>query len=313
MGIYSQHLPQLENRVFITDGGLETVLCFKQNIELPHFAAYDQLRDAKGYELLYDYYKTYAKLAQQYGVGIILETPTWRANPDWARLIGDSPETLQHLNRQAVKLLEHIRDEFETGETPILISGNLGPRGDGYTPSKLMTTEQAKAYHTTQISIFADTNVDMVAALTLNYADEAIGITQAAQLHKVPVAISFTVETDGKLPDGQELQRAIDEVDTATNNGPVYYMINCAHPTHFTHLFEAGGDWLQRVKGLRGNASCLSHAELDESETLDEGNPVAFGRELGQLKSLSSHLTVLGGCCGTDHRHIEEICKNILH
>jgi S-methylmethionine-dependent homocysteine/selenocysteine methylase len=313
MGIYSQQLPQLGNRPFITDGGLETVLCFQQHIDLPHFAAYDLLRDQQGYERLYDYYTTYTKLAQQYGVGIVLETPTWRANPDWARLIGDSPETLEQLNRQAVKLLEQIRDEYETEHTTVLISGNLGPRGDGYTPSKLMTEDEAKDYHSTQIATFADTNVDMLAALTLNYVDEAIGITRAAQEHDLPVAISFTVETDGKLPNGESLQRVITEVDAATDQGPAYYMINCAHPTHFEHLFKAGGDWLQRIRGLRGNASCLSHAELDESETLDDGNPVAFGCELEELRRLSSHLTVLGGCCGTDHRHIEEVCKHIVH
>ncbi|GAB3102931.1 homocysteine S-methyltransferase family protein [Aestuariicella hydrocarbonica] len=313
MGIYQQRLPQLQGQVCITDGGLETDLCFNMNYDLPEFASYDLLRDEDGYATLYEYYKHYAQLASRYKVGLILETPTWRANADWGEKIGDTPEALRHFNLAAVKLLEHIREDFETEHSPIVISGCLGPRGDGYTPGASMNTSEAKAYHSTQINTFADANVDMIAALTLNYIDEAIGVTQAAQSVGLPVCISFTVETDGKLPTGETLEHAIAQVDQHTNQGPAYYMINCAHPTHFDHLFATHAAWHQRLKGLRGNASCMSHAELDNSDTLDDGNPVAFGKELGKIRKVDSHLTVLGGCCGTDLRHITEICKNLTH
>lgn len=311
MGIYSQNLPQLADKTFITDGGLETVLIFHQQLDIPEFAAYDLLRHQQGYDILFNYYKTYAELAQRYKRGIVLETPTWRANSDWGCKIGDSPQVLEKLNLQSVKLIEHVREEYENEDAPIVISGCLGPRGDGYTPSQIMTIEEAQDYHSVQIATFAKSNADMIAALTLNYVEEAIGITFAAKEHGLPVCISFTVETDGKLPAGETLEQAIYAVDQATDHGPAYYMINCAHPTHFAHLFKTQASWLSRVKGLRGNASCLSHAELDESETLDEGNPTQFGTELCDLKSISPHLTVLGGCCGTDHLHIEQICESI--
>lgn len=308
----TQPLPQLEDKTCITDGGMETDLVFHHHLDLPEFAAYDLLRNQEGYATLVHYYKSYADLAQRYKLGLILETPTWRANSDWGHKIGDSPQALEQFNLQSVTLIEAIREEYGNANTPIVISGCLGPRGDGYTPSQFMTGAEAQDYHSVQIATFAKSNADMIAALTLNYVEEAIGITLAAQEYDLPVCISFTVETDGKLPTGITLEQAIQAVDLATDRGPVYYMINCAHPTHFSHLFKIQDRWVNRVKGLRGNASCLSHAELNESETLDEGSPTQFGAELANLKSLSPHLTVLGGCCGTDYRHIEQLCKNLV-
>ncbi len=313
MELTTQRLPQLDDKICITDGGMETDLVFHHQLDLPYFAAYDLLRHQQGYDTLFDYYKSYAELAQSYQLGLILETVTWRANTDWGAKIGDSLQDLEKFNLQSVKLIEHIREEYGDEDSPIVISGCLGPRGDGYVPSQKMTSAEAQDYHSTQIGTFAKSNADMIAALTLNYIEEAIGVTLAAQEHDLPVCISFTVETDGKLPTGETLVEAIQAVDEATDRGPAYFMINCAHPTHFSHLFNAEDRWLNRIKGLRGNASCLSHAELNESETLDEGNPTQFGVELGHLKSRSPHLTVLGGCCGTDYRHIEQLCKNLTY
>ena len=313
MTITTQQLPQLEDKICITDGGMETDLVFHHQLDLPYFAAYDLLRHQQGYETLVNYYKTYAELAQSYQLGLILETPTWRANADWGAKIGDSPQVLEKFNLQSVKLIEDIREQYGDEESPIVISGCIGPRGDGYRPSQIMTITEAKDYHSAQIATFAKSNADMIAAITLNYVEEAIGVTLAAQEYGLPVCISFTVEIDGKLPTGESLKQAIYAVDQATDHGPVYYMINCAHPTHFSHLFQTQDAWLHRVKGLRGNASCLSHAELNESETLDEGSPSQFGAELSDLNSLSPHITVLGGCCGTDYRHIEQICKNLVY
>ncbi len=272
MGITTQQLPQLDDKICITDGGMKTDLVFHHQLDLPELAAYDLLRHQQGYKTLSNYYKTYAEMAQSYQLGLILETPTWRANKDWSYKIGDSPQVLESFNLQSVKLIEDIREGYENGDTPIVISGCLGPRGDGYIPSQKMTVAKAQDYHSAQIATFAKSNADMIAALTLNYVEEAIGITLAAQEYGLPVCISFTVETNGKLPTGESLEQAIHAVDQATDRGPAYYMINCAHPTHFSYLFNAQDSWLNRVKGLRGNASCPSHAELIESETLDEGN-----------------------------------------
>lgn len=311
MSLYRHNLPQTGTGVFITDGGLETDLYFNRGIELPEFAAYPLLRTAAGRDTLLDYFRDYTRLAARYGVGLILETPTWRANRDWGARLGHSVGDLDALNRAAVALIETLRAEQAGDSQPLVISGCVGPRGDGYTPGDLMTTEQAREYHRDQVASFAATHADMTAAITMNYVEEAAGIALAARDCNMPVCISFTVETDGNLPGGTSLERAIAAVDEASDGWAAYFMINCAHPSHFEHLFEAGGDWLARVKGLRGNASCMSHEELDNSETLDDGNPEQFGRELNALRQLVPGVNVLGGCCGTDHRHIEHVCAGL--
>jgi S-methylmethionine-dependent homocysteine/selenocysteine methylase len=213
------------------------------------------------------------------------------------------------MNRKAIALLDDVRREYETDKTTMVISGCIGPRGDGYNPAELMSEGEAERYHAVQATTFRDSEADMVTAITMTYAAEAIGLTRAAQSVEMPVAISFTVETDGRLATGQTLQDAIEQVDSATDNAPAYYMINCAHPTHFEGALEAAGAWLDRIHGLRANASRKSHAELDEAEELDDGNPSELGLQYHHLQDKLTHLNVFGGCCGTDHRHIEAICK----
>jgi homocysteine S-methyltransferase len=236
----------------------------------------------------------------------VLETPTWRANADWGAKLGYSPQALAAINRQAIDLMAELRACFETAQTPLVISGNIGPRGDGYDPGRQMSADEAADYHAEQIAIFRDTAADMVSAFTMNYVEEAIGIARAAAAAGVPAAISFTVETDGRLPTGDTLRQAITRVDDATGGTPAYYMINCAHPTHFEAVLD---DELirARVRGLRANASTLSHAELDEAEELDEGDPADLGARCGALRSALPNLNVFGGCCGTDHRHVAAI------
>jgi S-methylmethionine-dependent homocysteine/selenocysteine methylase len=313
MARYRDHLPQLAGGLFLTDGGIETTLMFHEGLELPYFAAVDLLTHDEGYTALQKYFRTYAALARRYGVGCILESATWRASPDWGTKLGYSATALAELNRKAIALLQEIRHQYEHDATKMVISGCIGPRGDGYNPEVLMTEDEAERYHAMQAAIFRDSEADMLTAITMNYVAEAIGLTRAAQAVGMPVVISFTVETDGRLPTGQTLREAIEVVDDTTGHGPAYYMINCAHPTHFVGaLAAAGGAWFERVRGLRANASTKSHAELDEATELDAGNPVELGRQYRELKGISPQLNVLGGCCGTDHRHIEEICKACL-
>jgi S-methylmethionine-dependent homocysteine/selenocysteine methylase len=307
MAQYRSALPQLGGDLFLTDGGIETTLIFHDGLALPDFAAYDLLRRPAGEAALQNYFRAYAALAKRFGVGLILESATWRASRDWAERLGHTPRELADLNRAAIRQLEGIRAEFQTTKTRTVISGCLGPRGDGYNPTNLMSDEGAEAYHAEQVRIFADSAADLVTAITLNYVDEAIGITRAARRVGMPAVISFTVETDGRLPTGETLQAAIERVDTATAAYPAYYMINCAHPTHFEGVLDEKQPWVQRLRGLRANASRQSHAELNESPTLDTGDPVELGREYAVLKRRLPRLNVMGGCCGTDHRHVEQI------
>ena len=307
MNRYRKQLPQIDDELFITDGGLETTLIFHDGIELRHFAAFDLLKTDEGTAALRHYYLRYVDIAKRSRRGIVLETATWRANADWGEKLGYDAEALAVANRNAVDLLVRIRDGCDTRDTPIVVSGNVGPRGDGYRPDARMAPDAARAYHAPQIDVFAETGADMAAAFTMNYVEEAIGIALAARRADMPFAISFTVETDGRLPSGASLAEAIERTDDATGGYPVYYMINCAHPTHFEHALHEGGAWTARIRGLRANASKRSHAELDERADLDIGNPRELAAHYRALRRLLPRLAVVGGCCGTDHRHVQAI------
>ena len=311
MAKYRNILPQLGDAGFLADGGIETTLIFQEGLDLPEFAAFVLLQDESGRRALRKYFRTYVELAGKHRVGLVLESATWRASRDWGHKLGFSESELAELNRRAITLLAGLRAEYETPESPIVISGCIGPRGDGYVPSAVMSAAEAQAYHAFQVELFRQTEADLVTAITMNYIEEAIGITRAALAAGMPVVISFTVETDGRLPTGQSLQEAIERTDAATGNGPAYYMINCAHPQHFENVLD-GGAWMDRIRGVRANASTKSHAELNESSELDEGNPAEFGRQHRSLMDMLKNLRVLGGCCGTDHRHIEAICTACL-
>jgi S-methylmethionine-dependent homocysteine/selenocysteine methylase len=301
---YRSGLPQLDRGLFLTDGGIETTLIFHEGLDLPLFAAFDLLKDEEGTEALRSYYEPYLELARERGLGFVLETPTWRASPRWASELGYGDEELDRLNRKAVALMEELRDRYDTGGAPIVISGCIGPQDDGYNPATKLSAGEAREYHATQIGTFRDTAADMVAAITMTYANEAVGIARAAEEAGLPAVISFTLETDGSLPSGQGLGEAIDQVDAEAGAAPAYYMINCAHPTHFEGVLEEGAPWAGRIRGLRANASTKSHAELDEATELDEGDPGDLGPRYAALREKLPNLNVLGGCCGTDHRHV---------
>jgi S-methylmethionine-dependent homocysteine/selenocysteine methylase len=310
MSKYRDALPQLaSDKLFLTDGGLETDLIFHHGVDLPLFASISVFRDDDAPKLLRDYYIEYMTTAIAGENGFILESSGWRASPGWLDQLGIPEDEHAALNTRAVTFIAELREEFEVPESPMVVSACIGPRGDGYVVDNRMSAGEAEIYHSWQANLFAHTDADMITAMTLNYVDEAIGITRAARAAGMPVAIGITVETDGRLPSGQGLGEAIEEIDTATENFPAYYMINCAHPDHFTPTLDAGGSWVQKIKGLRANAARLSHAELDEAEELADGNPEEMGAQYAALRGRFPALSVLGGCCGTDHRHIAAIAK----
>jgi S-methylmethionine-dependent homocysteine/selenocysteine methylase len=298
-------LPSLGGEhLFLGDGGLETTMIYGEGLALPCFAAFVLLGDKRGREALERYYVPYLEIARRHRLGFTLDTPTWRANRDWGERLGYGTEDLAAANREAVAFAERTRAGWESQQTPIAICGTLGPRGDAYLADAEMEAGAAERYHAEQIATFAGTTADMVAAYTLTYAAEAVGIVRAATAAAMPVTISFTVETDGRLPSGQPLGEAIEEVDAETGASALYFMVNCAHPTHFAAAVESGGGWLGRLGGIRANASRRSHAELDEMDGLDAGDPEELGRLYAELKPHLSAVGVLGGCCGTDSRHV---------
>ena len=313
---YRHRLPQLDGGLFLTDGGLETTMIYHDGFALPMFEAFVLADSEQGRAALRAYFDRYVATAVEHGTGFILESPTWRANPDWGARLGYDPRRLAAINRAAIAMMGEIREVYETARTPIVISGAIGPRGDGYDPGTVMSPWEAEAYHAWQIGVFADAGADLVSAFTLTNVSEAIGVARAAKAAGMPCVISFTLETDGKLPTGEGLAAAIASVDRETNYGPAYYMINCAHPDHFSDVLDQDAAWMRRLRGLRANASRKSHAELDNSTELDAGDRHELGHLYAELLRRFPHINVLGGCCGTDHRHVACIsaaCRDSAH
>ncbi|MEN8008188.1 MAG: homocysteine S-methyltransferase family protein, partial [Candidatus Krumholzibacteriota bacterium] len=295
MTLYRNSLPQMSGDPFLTDGGLETTLYFIHGIDLPEFAAFVALDREDGPDLLRDYYLSYADIAKRHGAGFILESPTWRASRAWGERIGIDAERTLDYNRRGIDLMLELRAEIAKDLPHVVISGCMGSRGDGYAPEEILTAGEAETYHREQIGVLAETAADMVTTYTIPYADEAIGITRAAAGCGMPTAIGFTVETDGKLPSGESLREAIERVDAACDPRPAYYMINCAHPSHFLGIFD-GGAWTERIQAIRANASAKSHEELEASTELDAGDPGELAGLYGDLKTRLPRFNIVGGC-----------------
>lgn len=308
MKTYRNNLPQLQGQQFITDGGLETTLIFHSNIDLPHFAAFDLYNREGGPELLKTYYEDYIRVAQKHNLAFILESATWRCNSNWGYKLGYDPQSLSSINTRAIEQLEELRRKHQNSQ-PFVISGCIGPADDGYFPGDIMTIEEATEYHTPQVIDFSNSGADMVSAFTMNYSAEALGIVLAAKNAGIPVCISFTVETNGRLPSNESLQEVIESIDAHTDQYPAYYMINCAHPDHFKDIFSSKAVWQSRIQGVRANASEKSHEELDNSDTLDSGDKHKLVSGFREIRSLLPGLNIVGGCCGTDHSHIEALCS----
>ena len=310
--VYRTALPQLNSEVFLTDSGLETDLIFNEGFDLPEFASFILVDDARGTAALEAYFRRHVDVAVQHGCGVILEAPTWRASRDWGARIGYPAADLRRANHSAVDLLSGVRGDYlGSASSPVVVSGCIGPRADAYRPAERMGEDEAEDYHSEQIEILAATDVDLVHAMTITYAAEAIGITRAAVGAGIPAAISFTTETDGRLPDGTSLADAVAAVDGETGAGPVYYGINCAHPSHFEPALPSGAVGA-RVRSVRANASRKSDAELDESPVLDAGDPVELAADYLRLRAQHPSISILGGCCGTDARHVQAIADAVL-
>jgi homocysteine S-methyltransferase len=307
---YRTGLPQLNGRLYLTDAGIETDLIFNKGIEIREFAAHTLLADPAGREALANYFRGFLTLAGDIGAGFVLDSQTWKAHPHWAEALQASDADLAAANRDAIAFIAGIRAEFPENAAPIVLNGLVGPRGDAYAAKDAVAADEAEEYHATQIGWLADTEIDMVTALTFTQSDEAIGAVRAAEAVRLPIVVSFTVETNGSLPTGEPLGHAIEAVDAATNGAAAYFMVNCAHPDHFSNII-ADAAWTRRIHGLRCNASRMSHADLDQAQTLDDGDvhELADGY-LGLIHSMP-WLNVFGGCCGSDLRHVTEIARRL--
>jgi len=304
---YRKNPPQLRNDIFACYTGIDTDLLYNRHFDLPGFASYPLLSNPKHKNILREYYSNLVDLAREQGVAVILDSITWAANRDRGAKLGYSADDLKKFNIDSIELIANVRNE--KGDLPTVLCGQVGPKGDGYILSDLMTTQEAEDYHSAQIEVYSKTEADLVTASTICYAEEATGVVRAAQRFGMPVAIAFTVETDGRLPTGMPVREAIEQVDAESNEGALYFLINCAHPDHFTRIFNKE-PWMQRLKGVVANASRCSHAELEVAEKLDDGDPKELGIQIGGLRKKLLHFNILGGCCGTDLRHMKIILEN---
>ncbi len=311
MAIYRTQLPQTEGGLFLTDAGLETDLIFNHGIEIREFAAHTLLESPEGRFVLAQYFRGFLTLADRHNAGFVFDSPTWKAHSHWSEALGASEAELAEVNRAAINFIADLRDEFAANRRPIVLNAVIGPCGDAYAPEKMISADAAARHHAQQIGWLAETEVDMVSALTFTQSSEAIGIVRAANDAGLPIAVSFTVETDGRLPTGQPIGEAIAEVDAATGQGAEYFMINCAHPEHFRNALH-DEQWLRRIRGFRCNASRCSHAELDEAETLDAGDPAELSQQYRELATAMPWVNVFGGCCGSDLRHVTAIADSVI-
>jgi homocysteine S-methyltransferase len=292
----------MADTMMLTDGGIETCLLFHDGFELPCFASFPLLEREDGRAALRRYFEPFLDSAQERGLPFVLDTATWRANPVWGEQLGYDRDALAAANRAAVEFAR----ELAAGRPDVIVDGMLGPRGDGYVVGERMSADEAAEYHRWQIGVLRDAGVERITVLTMSYPEEAAGVVLAASDAGLPVVPGFTVETDGRLPDGTPVAEAIERVDGATNGAAEFFMINCAHPTHIAEGIDESPA-MKRIGGLRVNASKMSHAELDEAEELDEGDPEELARDNAALSDLLPGIQLLGGCCGTDHRHVAKI------
>ena len=307
---YRNALPQLSGDIFLADGGVETDLIFNHGVEIREFAAHTLLPIPQGRAALSRYFEGFLALANQQNTGFILDTVTWKAHRHWAAQLGVTDDELKAANEDSVRFIAELRARFSGNAKPIVLNAVMGPCGDAYKPESVISMDSAEQYYAQQLGWLAATEIDMVSALTFNQAGEAAGLAKAAKKVGLPAVVSFTVETNGALPNGQKLADAIAEVDAATSQYPAYYMVNCAHPDHFGGtLLDA--PWARRIRGIRANASRRSHAELDAAPELDAGDPHELAQQYRMLADRMPWLNVFGACCGSDLRHVTEIARAI--
>ena len=306
-------LIQLSAPLTITDGGLETSLVYQQGIDLPDFAAFPLLDTEAGRAALAAYYEPYLALGRRLGLAVVVDTPTWRANLDWGARLGYDAIRLAAVNRRAVEYVRALATDGRRWSGGARRSTAWWARVATAT-SSARPCRRPRRRRTTACKprAFAEAGAAMMTAVTMTYVDEAIGVTRAASSVGLPVVISFTVETDGALPSGEALGSAIARVDDATDGAPAYYMVNCAHPTHFAEQLTTDAGWLARVKAIRANASSCSHAELDVATELDRGDVADLAGWYERLHSILPDLRVVGGCCGTDHEHVTAIAEALV-
>ncbi|MFT3987754.1 homocysteine S-methyltransferase family protein [Aestuariivirga sp.] len=303
-------LPQQAGHLMTTAGGFETWMQYVDGFKLRHFCGFELLNDPRGVTRLRDYHRKVVEAAVANGFGVINEGLHYRASRDWGDLTGFSREGLAEINMRGIDLYRDFAREYQSPQTPMLVGGVIGPRGDAYNVGRTPDAAESEDYHSEQILTFRKAGADHVTAMTFSSVEEAIGLARAAKALDMPVVISFFVAPGGKLKGGETLDEAISRVDAATGTAPAYFMINCTHPTEFTPGLTPG-PWNSRLGGFMPNAVAMETLDLCKLGHLEDGDPQELGGQMAELAQRFPHVNVWGGCCGTDGRHIGQITRQV--
>jgi S-methylmethionine-dependent homocysteine/selenocysteine methylase len=302
--------PQKEGRFYLSEGGTETEILYKYGFELPQFATFPLLDNPEAVSKMQGMYRNYLDVVAKHGMCALIGGLDYRASPDWAELLGYSPEALSEANHKSINFLREVADEYLSDIPEILIQGLIGPRGDAYERNRSITENEAEDYHSVQLTTLKEADVDLALAITFNNVPESIGVARAAKKIGVPLAISLTLDSTSKLNSGPSLAEAITQIDDETDLAPEFYLINCSHPLEYEPAIESG-DWINRIRGVRPNASKLEKIALCKIGHLEDGDPIELGEQCGDLARRYPHMDIWGGCCGTWDTHLDQIAKNL--
>jgi homocysteine S-methyltransferase len=309
--MHEEFPPRLENKFYLTEGGTETEILYKWGYELPEFAMFTLLENAEANECVLGMYRRYFDVAEAYGTGILVTGHDYRASPDWARKLGYSLKGLTEMQHRTIQFLTDIRAEYEGRVSDVYVSGCIGPRGDAYGTGGGISEAESEDYHSVQLSNLVETDADMAIAQTFNNIPEAIGVVRAATAIGIPIGVCLTLTTDALLRSGPTLKEAVETIDDRTGGAAAWFGTNCSHPVEFEPAISEAGAWAERLRYIRPNATQMEKIALCKLGHLEDGDPVELGHQIGDVARRFPNADILGGCCGTDERHLGEIAKNV--
>lgn len=303
--------PRLEGKFYLTEGGTETEVLYKWGFELPEFAMFPLLDDPKADDVIRNMFRRYLDVAAEQNTGVLLNGHDYRASPDWGAKLGYSDEGLREMQRRTIQFLDEMRAEYADRVSDVYIAACIGPRGDAYGTGGEITADEAEDYHSVQMQNLDGTAADMAVAATFNNVPEAIGVIRAASGVGMPIGVSLTLTPEGRLRSGPTLREAIETVDEATASAAAWFGTNCAHPIEFEDALTDEGPWLDRLRYIRPNAAKMDKIALCSLGHLEDGDPVELGEQMGEIARRLPRADIIGGCCGTDERHLSEIAQNV--
>jgi homocysteine S-methyltransferase len=295
------------NDLILAEGAVIEALRRSHRVELHHRLENALLvYDTAGKQALSHIYNKYIAVAHSAGVPIMICAPSWRANKERLAEIHES----RNVNKDAVAFMKHLRSGWKEWQENILVGAVTGCKHDAYEPDQGLTSDDAYDFHSWQIARLADTGVDFLIAETLPSTEEAIGIARAMSKTGILYFIGFVIDQHGKILDGNTLAHAFAEIDTQCDQPPVGFVICCSYPS-FLRADKQPDSVLSRLVGYLANASSRSQTELDGSKTLHTDDIADWGNRMLELNN-NYGVKILGGCCGTDARHLQYIVDNIM-